>query len=65
MLVFKYVIGVIAITDFNFTKENSNKKVFPNLYKMVRVAITWQINFAKLQNAYLQVDRYIERYAPQ
>jgi len=38
MLVFKNVIGD-NLKDFNFIKENLNKKVFPNLYLMVQVAI--------------------------
>lgn len=51
MLVFKNVIGD-NIKDFNFIKENLNKKVFPNLYLMVQVAITLPISSATSERSF-------------
>ncbi|XP_022161304.1 52 kDa repressor of the inhibitor of the protein kinase-like [Myzus persicae] len=56
MLVFKNIIGD-NIKDFNFIKENLNKKVFPNLYLMVQVAITLPISSATSERSFSAMRR--------
>ncbi|XP_050064360.1 uncharacterized protein LOC126553253, partial [Aphis gossypii] len=60
MLVFKNVIGD-NLKDFNFIKENLNKKVFPNLYLMVQVAITLPISSATSERSF-SAKRRINTY---
>ncbi|CAI6372170.1 unnamed protein product [Macrosiphum euphorbiae] len=56
MLVLKNVIGD-NLKDMNFIKENLNKKVFPNLYLMVQVAITLPISSATSERSFSAMRR--------
>jgi len=60
MLVFKNVIDD-NLKDFNFIKDNLNKKVFPNLYLMVQVPITLLISSATSERSF-SVMRRINTY---
>ena len=69
MLVFKNVIGD-NLKDFNFIKENLNKKAFPNLYLMVQVALPFSsatserfFSAMRRKNTYLRSTMNQDRFS--